>query len=89
VVTSTETSQRAVAHALLVEIPTMAMASSPDLSVGEGDLHVELDTAAGANARILDPKAARILLEAVAATWEVHQLWEVLLPTVAQVPVYS
>jgi hypothetical protein len=47
-----------------------------------------LDTAVWADARRLDPKAARILPEEVAATWEVHQLREILLSTIAQVPSY-
>jgi hypothetical protein len=56
-------------RALLVEIPTTAtVTSSPGLSVGEGGLQANLDTAVGADARSLDPKAARNLSEAVAAT---------------------
>jgi hypothetical protein len=87
VVTLTEARQRASAHALLVEIPTAAaVASSPDPSVEEGGLQAVLDMAARANARSLDPKAARILLEAVAATWEVHRVREILLSTTARVP---
>jgi hypothetical protein len=79
-VTLTEASQRGAVHALLVEIPTMvAAASSPDPSVGEGGLQANLDTAVGVDARSLEPKAAKILLEAVAATWEVHRLREILL----------
>jgi hypothetical protein len=52
-----------VVHALLVEIPmATAVASSPDPnpSVGEGGLQADLDMAVGADARSLDPKAARI-----------------------------
>jgi hypothetical protein len=44
--------------------------------------------AVGANASSLDPKAARILPEAVVAMWEVHRLQEVL-PTASRVPGYS
>jgi hypothetical protein len=59
------------ADALLVEIPTAAVAaSSPDVepSVGEGGIQADLDMTVGADARSLDPKAARILLEEVTAT---------------------
>jgi hypothetical protein len=59
------------ADALLVEIPTTAVAaSSPDVepSVGEGGIQADLDMTVGAAARSLDPKAARILLEEVTAT---------------------
>jgi hypothetical protein len=73
---------------LHVEIPMMAvMASSPDLSVGEEGLQ-DLDTAVGVDTSSLDLKAARIVPEAVAATWEVHQLWEIL-PIASRVPGYS
>jgi hypothetical protein len=79
-----------VTHALLVEIRTAAaVASSPDPSVGEAGLQADLDTAVGADARSLDLKAARILPEEVAATCEVHRLWENLLSIVAQVLGYS
>jgi hypothetical protein len=44
--------------------------------------------ATGVDARSLNPKAARILSEAKAATWEVHRLWEILLPTTTRVPSY-
>jgi hypothetical protein len=72
---STEEIQRVVAPALQVEIPMAAMlASSPDPSVGEEVLQADLDTAVGVDASSLDPKVARILSEAVAATWEVHRL---------------
>jgi hypothetical protein len=89
-VTSTEVSQRVAAHALLVEIPTtaVAVANSPDPSVGEGGLRADLDMAAQADAKSLDPKEARILLEAGVATWEVHRVWEILLSTMARVPGY-
>jgi hypothetical protein len=85
-----EASQWVAAHALLMEIPTaVVMASSPNPSVGEGGLQADLDTSMGADARSLDPKVDRILLEIVAATWEVHQLRENLLSIAAQVPGYS
>jgi hypothetical protein len=72
---STEEIQRVVAPALQVEIPMAAMlASSHDPSVGEEVLQADLDTAVGVDASSLDPKVARILSEAVAATWEVHRL---------------
>jgi hypothetical protein len=89
-VTSIEASQRAAAHALQVEIPTMAAvaANSPDPSVGEGGLQAVLDTAAQVDVKSLDPKVARILLKVVAATWEVHRVWEILLSTAARVPGY-
>jgi hypothetical protein len=62
-----------------VEIPTTpAVTSSPDPSVGEEGLQADLDTTVGADASSLDPKAARILPEVVAAMWEVHQLREIL-----------
>jgi hypothetical protein len=64
-----------------------AATSSPDPSVGEEGLQANLDTVVGADASSLDPKAARILPETVAATWEVHQLWEIL-PTASRVPGY-
>jgi hypothetical protein len=68
-----EVSQRAATHALLAEIPmAVVAASSPDPSMGEGDLHADLNMAAGVDATSLDPKAARILLEVVVAMWEVH-----------------
>jgi hypothetical protein len=70
-----------------LEIPTTS-ASTPDPSVGEESLQADLDMAVGADASSLDLKATRILLEAVAATWEVHQLWEIL-PTASRVPDYS
>jgi hypothetical protein len=40
------------------------------------------------DARSLDPKASRILSEAVAAMWEVHRLREIL-PTALRVTSYS
>jgi hypothetical protein len=57
-------------------------------AVGEGGLQAVLDTTAWADAKSLDPKAARIMLKAVAATWEVHQVREILLSTAARVPSY-
>jgi hypothetical protein len=86
-VSSTEVIQRAAAPVLQVEIPTAA-ASSRDPSVGEEGLQADLDTAVRADTSSMDPKAARILSEAVAATWEVHRLREVL-PTTSRVPGYS
>jgi hypothetical protein len=44
--------------------------------------------AIGTDANILDLKAARILSEVVAATWEVHQLPKIL-PIALRVPGYS
>jgi hypothetical protein len=79
-VTSMEASQRPAAHALQVEIPTVA--------AGEGGLQAVLDTAAWANTKILDSKVDRIPPKAVAAMWEVHRVWEILLSTVAWVPGY-
>jgi hypothetical protein len=67
---------------------TTALASSPDLSVGEEGLQADLDTAVEADASSLDSKAARILPEAVAATWEVHRLREIL-STASRIPGYS
>jgi hypothetical protein len=65
-----------------------AAANSPDPSMGEGGLQTVLDTAARAETKSLDPKAARIIPKAVAATWEVHRVWEILLSTAARVPGY-
>jgi hypothetical protein len=84
-----EAIQRVTAPALQVEVPmTSASASTPDMSVGEEGLQADLDTAVGVDASSLDPKAAKILLEAVAATWEVHRLREIF-PTALRVPGYS
>jgi hypothetical protein len=47
-----------------------------------------MDTTIGVYASSLDPKAAGILPKAVTATWEMHQLWEIL-PTASRVPVHS
>jgi hypothetical protein len=64
----------AVAPTLQVEIPmAVVAASSPDPSVGEEGLQANLDTAAGADASSLDPKATRILLEVVTTTWKGHR----------------
>jgi hypothetical protein len=60
----------------------------PDLSMGEECLQADLDTGVREDAKSLDPKVARILPKAVAATWEVHQLWEIL-PTASSIPGYS
>jgi hypothetical protein len=64
------------------------MASTPNQYVGEKGLLADLDMAVGADARSLDPRAARILSEAVVATWEVHRLREIL-PIVSRVSGYS
>jgi hypothetical protein len=70
---SMETIQRVAVPVLQVEIPmAVVVASSPDLFVGEEGLQADLDTTIGADASSLDPKAARILPEAVVATPEVH-----------------
>jgi hypothetical protein len=79
----------AAAPALQVEIPmVVVVASSPDPIVGEEGLQADLDTTVGADASSLDLKAARILSDSMPATWEVHQLWEIL-PTTSRVPSYS
>jgi hypothetical protein len=86
---STEAIQRAAAPALQVEIPTSAVAAStPDPSMEQECLQADLDTDVGADASSLDLMAARILPEVMAATWEVHRLWEVL-PTASRVSGYS
>jgi hypothetical protein len=77
-----------MAHTLQVEIPTMAAGEGGLQAVREGGLQSILDMAARADAKSLDPKAARILPKEVATTWEVHRVQEVLLSTVAQVPGY-
>jgi hypothetical protein len=51
-------------------------------------LQSDLDRAVGENARSLDLKAARILPKAVAGTWEVYRLRDIL-PTTSRVPGYS
>jgi hypothetical protein len=65
-----------------------ASASTPDPSMGEEGLQADLDTTVGADSSSLDLKAVTILSEAVAATWEVHRLREIL-PTASRVPGYS
>jgi hypothetical protein len=64
------------------------MASTPNLYVGEEYRKAKLDMAMGEDARSLNLKTARILPEAVVATWEVHRLRE-LLPTTSRVHGYS
>jgi hypothetical protein len=72
---STEAIQRAAASALQVELPTaLVTASTPHPYVGEECWMADLDMTVGEDARSLNLKAARILTEVVAATWEVHQL---------------
>jgi hypothetical protein len=102
VMSSTKVIQRAAVPALHVEIPTVAvvpaleveipttvmMTSSPDPSVGEEGLQADLDAVVGADTSSLDLKAVRILSEAVAATWEVHRLREIL-STASRVHDYS
>jgi hypothetical protein len=87
------TIQRAAPPALQVEIPTasalaLVSASTPDPSMGQECLQADLDTVVGADASSLDPKVARIMSEAVVATWEVHRLWEIL-STASRVLGYS
>jgi hypothetical protein len=84
-----EAIQRVAAPAIQVEIPTVAeVASSPDPFVGQECLQADLDMTVGADASSLDLKAARILTDVVAATWEVHRLWVILLAA-SRVPGYS
>jgi hypothetical protein len=68
----------------------MASASSNTLdpSVVVEYLQSNLDTVVGVDVSSLDPKVARILPEAMAATWEVHRLQEILL-TASRMPGYS
>jgi hypothetical protein len=66
--------------ALQVKIPMVAVMTS--------SLPSDLDRAVGVNARSVDPKTTRILLEAVVTTWEVHRLWDIL-PTTSRVTGYS
>jgi hypothetical protein len=64
---------------LQMELPTAStMASNPDPSVGEECQKADLDTTVGENTRNLDLMVARILPEAMAATWEVPRLREIL-----------
>jgi hypothetical protein len=66
--------QRAAAPTLQVELPmASAMASNPDLAVGEECQKADLDTVMWEGARRLDLKAATIMPEAVAATRKVHR----------------
>jgi hypothetical protein len=93
VLSPTEAIQRAVVPAFQVEIPMMAVVPAlqveiPTAVATASSLHSNLDTAVGVDARSLDPRAARILLEAVVAMWEVHRL-QVILPTKSRVPGYS
>jgi hypothetical protein len=99
---STKAIQRAAVLALHVKIPTAAvvptleveipttvmMTSSSDPSVREEGLQADLDAVVGADTSSMDLKAVRILSEAVAATWEVHRLREIL-STASRVPDYS
>jgi hypothetical protein len=86
---STKAIQRAAAPTLQVEIPSVvASTSSLDPSMEEEGLQLDLDMTVEADASSLDPKAARILSEAVVAMWEVHRLWEIL-STTSRVPGYS
>jgi hypothetical protein len=64
------------------------LASTLGPSMGEEGLRADLDTTVGADASRIDPTAAIILPEVVAATWEVHRLQEIL-PTTSRVPGYS
>jgi hypothetical protein len=64
---------------------TSAMTSNPDQAMGEEYWKTVLDMA---DARNLHPVADRSLPEAVAATWKVHRLREIL-PTASWVPDYS
>jgi hypothetical protein len=63
------------------------MTSNSGPSIREECRKADLDTAVGEDARSLDLKAVRILLGAVAATWKVHQLREIL-PMVLWEPDY-
>jgi hypothetical protein len=86
---SMEAIQRVVAPTLQVEIPmASASASTPNTSKGEECFQVDLDTAVVIYTNSLHPKAARIMLEAMVATWEVHRLLEIV-PTTLRVPDYS
>jgi hypothetical protein len=78
-VSSTEAIQRAAAPTRYVELPmALATASTLDPSVGKECRKVDLDTTVGEDVRSLDLKAARILMEVMAAMCEVNRLWEVL-----------
>jgi hypothetical protein len=65
-----------------------ATASNPDLIVGEECQKTDLGTTVGKGGRSLDPLVARSLSEAVAATWKVHRLREIL-PMTSWVTDYS
>jgi hypothetical protein len=72
-VSSTEAFQWTAVPTLQVELPTAtATPSNPNLVVGEECQKDYLDKDVGEGARSLDLKAARILEEAVVATWKVH-----------------
>jgi hypothetical protein len=64
------------------------LTSTPDPSMGEECRKADLDMAMGEDTRSLDLLAARILLEAVAATWEVHWMRKIL-PMTSRVSGYS
>jgi hypothetical protein len=86
VVSSTEAIQREATPTLQVELHMVSMTTStPDPSVGEECRKADLDTTVGEDARSLHLKATRILLDVVAAMWEVHRLREAL-PTALRVP---
>jgi hypothetical protein len=72
---STEVIQRAAAPALQVNLPMASVAASnADPSVGKECWKADLDMVVGEDARSLNLRAAIILSEAVAATWEVRRL---------------
>jgi hypothetical protein len=50
------------------------IASNPDPAVGEECRKADLDTTVGEGTKSMDLKVARILPEAVPATWNVHRL---------------
>jgi hypothetical protein len=64
------------------------MASNPDPAMGEECRMADLDMAVGEDARSMNLKVTSIWPEAVAATWKVHQPWEIL-PMTSWVPGYS
>jgi hypothetical protein len=83
----------AAAPTLQVEIPTAVAAPALQVEISTSaaeasSLQADLDMAVEPDARSLDSKAARILPEAVAATWVVHRLREIL-PIASRVPGYS
>jgi hypothetical protein len=63
-------------------------ASSSNPSMGEEGLQADVDTTVGVDTSSLDPKVVRILPEVLSATWEVHQLREIL-PIASRVSGYS